>query len=103
MPLRIQRGSDGSATSLSVLSGARGCCWSAACMAPAAEASNLFDSLSLDLLYDGEKLVQLLVEHWQIVGVLWLAVNCGVFLLLAQFHLFRKRKQRDPSAPEKAE
>jgi|EP01046_Picozoa_sp_COSAG06_P019740 hypothetical protein len=72
-------------------------------MAPAAEASNLFDSLSLDLLYDGEKLVQLLVEHWQIVGVLWLAVNCGVFLLLAQFHLFRKRKQRDPSAPEKAE
>ena len=50
-----------------------------------------------------EKLVQLLVEHWQIVGVLWLAVNCGVFLLLAPFHLFRKRKQRDPSAPEKAE
>ena len=63
-------------------------------MAAASAGSNPLDELSLELLYDGEKLLAFISTHWQLVGVLWLAVNCGAGLLLAQFHLCRKRRQR---------
>ena len=53
-----------------------------------------FDELSLDLLLDADKLLTLVSERWQLIVLLWLIVNCGVGLLLAQLHLWRKRGAR---------
>ena len=52
------------------------------------------DELSLELLQDSERLLAWLAAHWQIAALLWLAANCGAGLLLAQLHLWRKRRQR---------
>ena len=53
-----------------------------------------FEELSLDLLWDAEKLLAFVSERWQLVVLVWLAVNCGVGLLLAQLHLWRKSGAR---------
>ena len=57
-------------------------------------ASSPIDELSLDLLQDGERLLAWLSAHWQVAALFWLAVNGGAGLLLAQLHLWRKRRQR---------
>jgi hypothetical protein len=53
-----------------------------------------FDELSLELLWDAEKLLAFVSERWKLVVLIWIAVNCGVGLLFAQLHLWRKRGAR---------